>query len=229
MKNFNQYFICTLLHLRYKETVGRRLAVRAARLFSEYSFEYGNNRAQSDLHFRQIRIRSLWGQTRAFVFLRGQSPSSPVHSSRSDRDCKFCFCQKDDTLRRIPYYADYIYLVSGTAVVILALPLHFGKKSSRPSSWKRLFSSPASCAWHSGWLQRPSKAISEHPAHSALRLPSAAPCRQCWEKSEVARTNGNNGCDGRKCGKRGINKFTYLTGGMQCCILKKKFIRFAGV
>ena len=52
----------------------------------------------------------------------------------SDRDCKFVFCQKDDTLRRIPYYADYIYLVSGTAVVILALPLHFGKKSSRPSS-----------------------------------------------------------------------------------------------
>lgn len=49
------------------------------------------------------------------------------------------------------------------------------------------------------------------------------------KKSEVARTNGNNGCDGRKCGKRGINKFTYLTGGMQCCILKKKFIRFAGV
>lgn len=50
----------------------------------------------------------------------------------------FVFCQKDDTLRRIPYYADYIYLVSGTAVVILALPLHFGKKIFPPVVMKTL-------------------------------------------------------------------------------------------
>lgn len=50
----------------------------------------------------------------------------------------FVFCQKDDTLRRIPDYADYIYLVSGTAVVILALPLHFGKKIFPPVVMKTL-------------------------------------------------------------------------------------------
>lgn len=44
----------------------------------------------------------------------------------------FVFCQKDDTFRYIPDYADYIYLVSGTAVVIFALLMRFVKKTVSP-------------------------------------------------------------------------------------------------
>ena len=180
--------------------------------------------------FDRFEFGPFEDKRRAFVFLRGQSPSSPVHSSRSDRDCKFCFLSKGRYVEAHSRFADYIYLVSGTAVVILALPLHFGKKIFPPVVMKTLIFVACLLCLTFGLITTPEQSYLR--ASCAFGFALAICCAASTvlkKKFDVARTNGNNGCDGRKCGKRGINKFTYLTGGMQCCILKKKFIRFAGV